>query len=385
VDEGTARVERAIAAVREGGMVVVIDDPARENEGDLVMAAQYATAEHVNFMARYGRGLICVPMTPERLRALNLRPMVDPPEDTMRTAFTVSVDARHGITTGISAQDRARTIQVLIDPATTPDDLVRPGHVFPLEAKPGGVLRRPGHTEAAVDLARLAGLTPAGVICEIMNDDGTMMRLPDLRAFAERHGLPILFIADLVRYRLAHERLFERLAEATLPTPYGQFRAITYREPLTGLTHLALVLGDIRGEEPVLVRVHAECVLGDVFHTLRCACGATLERALLRIAEAGRGVLLYMRQEGRGIGLAEQVQALAAEDAGRPAVALPRPDALDYGVGAQILKDLGLERIRVLTDHPRRYAALEGYGITLVDTVPLAPVSAATSDRVSSA
>jgi 3,4-dihydroxy 2-butanone 4-phosphate synthase/GTP cyclohydrolase II len=367
-----ARVEVAVDAIRRGRMVVVIDDPDRENEGDLVMAARFATPEAINFMARYGRGLICVPMTPERLRALHLEQMVETPQDTMRTAFTVSVDARTGVTTGISAADRAETIKVLIDPDATPEDLVRPGHVFPLEAKPGGVLRRPGHTEAAVDLARLAGLEPAGVICEILRDDGTMMRTPELFAFADAHGLPALFIADLVQYRLERERLIERGDSAELPTPYGVFQAVTYREPLQGLTHLALVMGPVADGQPTLVRVHAECLTGDALFSTRCACGANLEAALRKIGEVGRGVLLYMRQDGRGPGLAAHIAAYARQDRGQKAdEAHPPTDRRDFGVGAQILADLGLKDLVLMTNHPKPYQALEGYGLRIIGEVPL--------------
>jgi 3,4-dihydroxy 2-butanone 4-phosphate synthase/GTP cyclohydrolase II len=370
-----SRVEAAIDAIRQGRMVVVIDDPERENEGDLVMAARFATPEAINFMARYGRGLICVPMTPERLRQLELEQMVETPQDSMRTAFTVSVDAREGITTGISAADRARTIQVLIDPASTPADLVRPGHVFPLEAKPGGVLRRPGHTEAAVDLARLAGLEPAGVICEILNDDGTMMRTPDLLQFADRHGLPALFIADLIQYRLEREKLFERADQARLPTRFGTFDAIAYREPLMGLTHLALVMGPVDDGRPALVRVHAECVTGDVFGSRRCACRDQLDAALQAVSAEGRGVVLYMRQEGRGPGLLDQIEAYSRQDRGLAAVdPHPPQDRRDFGVGAQILADLGLRELRLLTNHPKPYQALEGYGLKIVEQVPLVVV-----------
>jgi 3,4-dihydroxy 2-butanone 4-phosphate synthase/GTP cyclohydrolase II len=371
-----ATVEEAVAEIREGRMVVVVDDPGRENEGDLTIAAQFATPEAINFMATHARGLICLCLTEERADELALRPMTDHNEAPLGTAFTVSVEAREGVTTGISAADRSHTIQVAIHPDSTPHELVQPGHVFPLRAKPGGVLERIGQTEAAVDLARLAGLTPAGVVCEIMNDDGTMARVDDLVPYCERHGLKMITVADLVEYRRRHEKLVERGAAVRLPTDFGEFRAIAFREKLTGKTHVALVKGDVDGEENVLVRVHSECLTGDVFHSLRCDCGEQLEQALAQIEVEGIGVLLYMAQEGRGIGLLNKLRAYELQEQGLDTVEanveLGFPaDARDYGIGNQILADLGLTTIRILTNNPKKLTGIDGFGLTVVQQVPI--------------
>jgi 3,4-dihydroxy 2-butanone 4-phosphate synthase/GTP cyclohydrolase II len=371
-----ATVEEAIEDIRAGRFVVVVDDADRENEGDLTGAAQFVTPEAVNFMATYARGLICLCLTPERCDELGLRQMTESNETPFGTAFTVSIEAREGVSTGISAHDRAHTIQVAIDPRTTAHDLVQPGHVFPLRARPGGVLQRSGQTEAAVDLARLAGLTPAGVVCEVMNDDGSMARVPDLVPYCERHGLRMITVAQLVEYRRRHEKLVERTASVRLPTEYGEFTAIAFRETLTGKHHVALVQGDIESAENVLVRVHSECLTGDVFHSLRCDCGEQLEHALAQIAAEGQGVLLYMAQEGRGIGLLNKLLAYELQEQGMDTVEanleLGFPaDARDYGIGNQILADLGLSTIRILTNNPRKLTGIDGFGLTVVEQVPI--------------
>jgi 3,4-dihydroxy 2-butanone 4-phosphate synthase/GTP cyclohydrolase II len=379
-------VEQAIEEIRSGRFVVVIDDPDRENEGDLVIAAQFATPDAINFMATHGRGLVCLCLTGERCDELGLQQMTDRNEARLGTAFTVSIEAREGVTTGISAHDRSRTIQVAIHPDSKPEDLVQPGHVFPLRAKPGGVLERTGQTEAAVDLSRLAGLTASGVVCEIMNDDGTMARVDDLVPYCERHGLMLLTVADLVEYRRRTEKLVERTATVRLPTEYGEFTAFAYRETLTGRPHLALVRGDVDGAENVLVRVHSECLTGDVFHSMRCDCGEQLDLALRRIASENRGVLLYMAQEGRGIGLLNKLKAYELQEEGLDTVeanlelGFP-PDAREWGIGNQILADLGLSTIRILTNNPRKSAGMEGFGLTVVEQVPIEVAPNAENER----
>jgi len=369
-------IEAVIEDLRNGRMVIVVDDADRENEGDLIMAAEHATQEAVNFMAKHGRGLICAPTTAERLQQLGIERMVTNNRETFKTDFQVSVDAARGITTGISAADRARTIQVMADPTAVPEELVQPGHVFPLRAKPGGVLQRAGHTEAAVDLVKLAGARPIGVICEIMSDDGSMARLPELVEFGKKHGLKICTIEALIKYRRTREKLVERMEIVKMPTEHGDFDLYLYRSKVDGQHHLALVKGEVAGRKNVLVRVHSECLTGDVFGSKRCDCGPQLHQAMRQVTEAGQGVIVYMRQEGRGIGLAPKIKAYKLQEEGLDTVEANRKlgypmDLREYGLGAQILCDLGLKTIRLLTNNPKKVVGLEGYGLEIVEQLPI--------------
>jgi len=373
----TATVEEALEAVRAGRMIIIVDDEDRENEGDLMVAAEKTTPEIVNFMARYGRGLICLPLTEERLDELQLPLMVSENTARFQTAFTVSIDAKAGVTTGISAADRARTVLAAVDPATKAEDLARPGHVFPLQAQEGGVLSRAGQTEAAVDLARMAGLAPAGVICEVMNEDGSMARMPQLAEVSRRFDIPILTIADLIRYRMKHETLVRKLDETDLPTAHGRFRLHVYEDTIRGEHHVALVKGEVGGDEPTLVRAHSQCLTGDTFGSSRCDCGEQLRRSMEMIEKEGRGVVLYiLNHEGRGIGLANKIRAYALQDKGADTYEANRklgfkPDQRDYGIGAQILVALGVRRLRLITNNPRKFVGLTGYGLEIVERVPL--------------
>lgn len=369
-------IEAVVADLRKGKMIIVVDDAGRENEGDLIMAAERATPAAINFMAKHGRGLICAPTTAERLKQLGIEQMVARNEDSFKTDFQVTVDAAKGITTGISAADRALTLKLMADPTAMREDLVQPGHIFPLRAKPGGVLQRAGHTEASVDLIRLAGLRPVGVICEIMNDDGTMARVPELKKFAKRHKLKMCTVEDLIQYRRSRERLIERVEVVKMPTAFGDFNLYLYQSHTDGQNHLALVKGDVAGKKNVLVRVHSECLTGDVFGSRRCDCGSQLHQAMRQISKAGSGVIVYMRQEGRGIGLAPKIKAYKLQESGYDTVEANlelgyESDLREYGLGAQILVDLGLKTISLLTNNPKKVVGLEGYGLEIIKQVPL--------------